>query len=91
MLDLVIKQPNGLYCTYSTVVDAVTHWNMTEEEYIKLCAEKSAEAARNDAKKRLKNNLTSFDMLLKELNSNDITVRQFLKEVGHFDNDDIRT
>lgn len=30
----IAKQPNGLYCRFSTVVDAPTHWNMTREDYL---------------------------------------------------------
>lgn len=31
------KQPNGRYCRYSTVVDCVTHYNMTEDDILELC------------------------------------------------------
>ncbi len=30
----IARQPNGLLCRFSTVVDTVTHWNMTDEDYI---------------------------------------------------------
>lgn len=43
----IVKQPNGLYCRFSTVVDCPTDYNMTEEEYIELCAEKGREDARH--------------------------------------------
>ena len=42
----VVRQPNGLLCRFSTVVDTVTHYNMTEEDYIEMCAEKAREEAR---------------------------------------------
>lgn len=29
---ILIKQPNGLYCYFSTVVDAIVVYNMTPEE-----------------------------------------------------------
>ena len=32
----IARQPNGLICRHSTVVDCVTHWNMTEDDYIKM-------------------------------------------------------
>ncbi|EAC4527125.1 hypothetical protein Q834_00245 [Listeria monocytogenes] len=32
MPGLIAKQPNGLYCRISTVVEAPTHDNMTKEE-----------------------------------------------------------
>ena len=31
---IIAKQPNGLYCRVSTVVDAPTHYNMTKQDYI---------------------------------------------------------
>lgn len=42
----ISKQPNGRYCRFSTVVDCPTDWNMTEEDYVELCAEKAREEAR---------------------------------------------
>lgn len=29
----IAKQPNGLYCRFSFIVDCPTHWNMTKEDY----------------------------------------------------------
>lgn len=42
----IVKQPNGLYCRFSTVVDCPTNWNMTEEDFIELCAQRAREEAR---------------------------------------------
>jgi len=39
----IARQPNGLLCRFSSVVDCVTDYNMTEEEYIEMCAEKKHE------------------------------------------------
>ncbi len=30
----IIKQPNGKYCLFSSIVDHITHYNMTPEEII---------------------------------------------------------
>lgn len=30
----IAKQPNGLYCRFSSVVDCPTHWNMSRESYL---------------------------------------------------------
>lgn len=30
----IAKQPNGLYCRFSTVVDTVTHYNMSFDDYV---------------------------------------------------------
>ena len=43
----IARQPNGLLCRFSTIVDCITHYNMTEEEYIEMEAEKAREEARN--------------------------------------------
>ena len=42
----IAKQPNGLYCRYSSIVDNITHHNMTEEDYINLCVERAKEEAK---------------------------------------------
>lgn len=47
MAGLIAKQPNGLYCRISTVVDAPTHWNMTKQDYIDMCVNKAKEEAKN--------------------------------------------
>ncbi len=48
----IARQPNGLLCRWSSVVDNITHYNMTEEEYI----EYRAKQARKDARWELENN-----------------------------------
>ena len=42
----IARQPNGKFCRFSTVVDTVTHYNMSEEDYIEMCAERAREEAR---------------------------------------------
>lgn len=42
----IAKQPNGLYCRFSWTVDNITHYNMTEEDYIELCVERAKEEAK---------------------------------------------
>lgn len=46
MAGFIAKQPNGLYCRYSSIVDNITHHNMTEEDYIEFCIERAKEEAR---------------------------------------------
>lgn len=57
MSGMIAKQPNGLYCRISTVVDAPTHWNMTEQDYIDMRVKKAEE----DAKAALANYCYKFD------------------------------
>ena len=47
MGSFVCRQPNGLLCRFSTIVDCITDYNMSEEDYIEMCAEKAREEARN--------------------------------------------
>ena len=39
------KQPNGRYCRYSTVVDCVTDYNMSENDILDLFMEKAHDDA----------------------------------------------
>lgn len=72
-MSFITRQPNGLLCRFSTVVDCPTHWNMTEEEYIEMCAE----IAREEAREVLKNNLKSFDELKRCFLPNNMTRKEF--------------
>lgn len=69
----VARQPNGLYCRFSTVVDCPTHWNMTEEDYIEMCAER----AREEAKDVLKKYLRPFDWVSEYFYPNNMTKEEF--------------
>lgn len=75
MGSFVCKQPNGLYCRFSTTTDCPTHWNMTEDEYIEMCAER----AREDARDVLKNYLQPFEMVKDYYHPNNMTKAEFKK------------
>lgn len=77
----IARQPNGLLCRFSSVVDTLTHYNMTEEEYIEYCAEK----AREDAKWLLEHNVKPFNLVIKEFRPMNMSVEEFnayLREMG---------
>lgn len=77
----IARQPNGLLCRFSSVVDTLTHYNMTEEEYIEYCAEK----AREDAKWLLEHNVKPFNLVIKEFRPINASVEEFnayLREMG---------
>ena len=59
MGSFVCRQPNGLLCRFSTVVDTVTHYNMTDEEYIQM----KVATAREEAEDVIKNHLKPFDWI----------------------------
>jgi hypothetical protein len=81
MASFIAKQPNGLYCRFSTVVDCPTDWNMTSDDYIEMCKEK----AERDARETLANYLQPFEMVKDRFYPNNMTeeeFNQFLKDVS---------
>ena len=80
MGSFICKQPNGLYCRFSTVVDCPTDWNMTEDDYIELCKAK----AERDAREVLVNYLRPFEWVKEKFYPHNMTKKefeQFLKDV----------
>ena len=77
----IARQPNGLLCRFSTIVDTVTHYNMTDEDYIEYCAEIAREKARQDLERCVK----PFRLVTEYFIPNNISVEDFnavLKEMG---------
>ena len=75
MAGFIARQPNGLMCRFSSVVDTVTHYNMTEEEYIEMCAER----AREEARDTLKNYMKPFERVKDYFHPNNMTQEEFDK------------
>ena len=73
MGSFICRQPNGLLCRFSTVVDTVTHYNMTEEEYIQY----RMEEARKDAEDAIKNYLRPFEWIDECFAPNNMTEEEF--------------
>lgn len=80
----IARQPNGRLCRFSTMVDAVTHINLTEEDYIELCAERAREEARRDLED--KRFVKPFDRVLEDTRFDNMTYDEwmgYLKEMGY--------
>ena len=43
----VSRQPNGLLCRFSSSEGTITHYNMTEEEYVAVCMQEAGESAKD--------------------------------------------
>lgn len=71
----IARQPNGLLCRFSTVVDCITHYNMTDKEYIELCAEKAREDARYNLQR--KNFIRPYEEVLECFTPNNMTREEF--------------
>lgn len=67
------RQPNGLLCRFSSVVDAITDYNMTDEEFIEQYVHDAMESAREEANRILKYHLRPFEIIEER--------RQFLGEM----------
>lgn len=68
----IARQPNGLLCRFSSVVDCITDYNMTEEEYIEMCAEK----ARKEARDVLDHYMQPFELVDERFYPNNMTVEE---------------
>lgn len=73
----IVKQPNGLYCRFSTIVDCPTDWNMTEDDYIELCVERAIEEARYQAKLTLERRVRPFEELREHFLPMNMTEEEF--------------
>ena len=73
----IARQPNGLLCRFSSVVDCVTHINMTEEDYIEYRAECAREEAKFDLQS--KSFIKPYDWVLDRTLFNNMTEKKFLE------------
>ncbi|MFZ3132748.1 MAG: hypothetical protein WA125_17005 [Desulfosporosinus sp.] len=69
----ISRQPNGLYCRFSSVVDCPTHYNMTSENYIEYCIEK----AKEEAMDVLSNHLRPFSEVVDHFAPNNMSEEEF--------------
>lgn len=64
----IAKQPNGLYCRFSTVVDTITHYNMTFDDYVndvQICRYgRSRQEAEAEARDTIEHYLRSFQEII---------------------------
>lgn len=85
-MSFICKQPNGLYCRFSTVVDHPTHWNMTAEDYINYRKAKALKEAEADAREILERHVMNFDDVIRRFQPNNMSLEKFeeiLKEMGY--------
>ena len=77
MGSFISRQPNGLLCRFSSVVDTVTHYNMTEQDYIDFCVE----MAKEEAQDVLANHVKPFDWIKERFLPNNESIEEFEKEL----------
>lgn len=62
-MSFVVRQPNGRLCRFSTIVDCITDYDMTEDDYINLCIERAKENARREAEDVINNHLMPYEKI----------------------------
>lgn len=66
----ICKQPNGLYCRYSSIVETMTDINMTFEDYVKVLINRNGYQdwrAREEAKDIFDNYLHNYKEIVQHI------------------------
>lgn len=71
----ISRQPNGLICRHSGILDCITDYNMTEQDYINLCVEKAIA----EAKEVIANYMRPFSDVKEYFCENNMTQEEFNK------------
>ncbi|WP_373151400.1 MULTISPECIES: hypothetical protein [Bacteroidaceae] len=86
----IARQPNGLLCRFSTVVDTVTHYNMTFEDYVVDVQMgkygRSRKYAEMEAKDTIEHYIRPFQEVIDRFVPTNQTKKQFqtiLKDMGY--------
>ena len=77
MGSFIARQPNGLLCRHSSVEDCITEYNMTEEDYIEMCAERAREEARINL--RRKSFVKPYEWVIENFLPNNMSEKAFLR------------
>ena len=72
MSRFLAKQPNGKYCCFSTVLDTVTRFNLTAEEYIQMRVKEAEKQAIQEIV-----NPEPFSRVIEEFLPNNDSVKHF--------------
>ena len=78
----VVKQPNNLYCLYSTYVDTIVCHNMTREDYINFKKEEAEEEAKRLIGRIDKGEaweVPNFEKLIENFIPREMTIDEFIK------------
>lgn len=80
-MGFIAKQPNGLYCFFDDIDDQPKKWNITKDEYIKICVE-SAKKNAIEMLENAKDFREVYDSFIEDDNMTEDDFNNFLKEVG---------
>lgn len=78
-MSFIARQPNGLLCRHSSVVDCVTDYNMTDKECIDLQAQRAKERAERDTRIILEKYLQGIEEVKESFIPNNMSKKNFNK------------
>lgn len=67
MAHIIGKQPNGLFCVYSTILDAMYMWHCTEEDLVQERLKDAEIEIRENVKKQIEKSEEKYKMILQNL------------------------
>lgn len=71
----IAKQPNGLYCRFSSVVDCPTHYNMTREDYLNNVT--GTVSSREEGEEILERHIKPFSEVINRFVPHNMTEKEF--------------
>ena len=77
MATIIFRQPNGRLCRFSTIVDCITHYNMTDMDYIQFRIENAIGEAIRDAQMVLNNRVHDYSELDEYFRDYNMTKEEF--------------
>lgn len=78
-MSFIARQPNGLLCRHSSVVDCVTDYNMTDKECIDLQIQRAKEQAERDTRMILEKYLKGIEEVKESFIPNNMSKKEFNK------------
>lgn len=75
MSAFIAKQPNGLYCRFSNIMDCPTHWNMTKEDYLNNYT--GTVSNRDEGELILRDYIKPFSEVIERFVPNNMTQKEF--------------
>lgn len=78
-MSFIARQPNGLLCRHSSIVDCVTDYNMTDQECIDLQVERAKEKAERDTRMILEKYLKGIEEVKESFIPNNMSKKEFNK------------
>ncbi|MFK3936605.1 hypothetical protein ACI2JA_03695 [Alkalihalobacillus sp. NPDC078783] len=88
MAGMICKQPNGLYCRYSSIIECISDYNMTKEDYLSNVT--GSVISREDAEDTLNNHLKPYEDAIRrttDLNMSEDEFNKIQKEMSELNTD----